>query len=221
MNTYITHTVRGQEFWLLPENALYWQSEQMLFIADLHLGKATHFRNNGMYFPEQIIGAELEKLTKILKKIPVKKVIIAGDLFHSKNNAEWQGLKEWILLFPDTKFILVKGNHDILPIEIYQQTALEVVPNHLIIGDFIVAHYPIELEENTEFKDYYRICGHLHPGFLLGAKMQRRLSLACFWFQEHQVVLPSFGVTTGKVNIKPNPSDKVFVVAGEKVILGF
>jgi hypothetical protein len=51
--------------------------------------------------------------------------------------------------------------------------------------------------------------------------MQRRLSLACFWFQEHQVVLPSFGVTTGKVNIKPNPSDKVFVVAGEKVILGF
>lgn len=221
MNTYTTHTVHQQEFWLLPENALYWSQEKILFIADLHLGKATHFRNNGMYFPEQIIGAELEKLNRILNELPVKKVIIAGDLFHSKNNEEWQSFKVWLQEYPHIHFVLVKGNHDILPTAIYQQTDLEVVSDQLIMGSFLVSHYPIESEENNEFKDYYRISGHLHPGFLLGAKMQRRLSLPCFWFQQHQVVLPAFGVTTGKVNIKPNPVDKVFVVAGNKVVLGF
>ena len=41
----------GQELELLPQKAIYWKDRNCLLIADLHLGKSTHFRKNGIAVP--------------------------------------------------------------------------------------------------------------------------------------------------------------------------
>jgi len=214
------HQVSGEELWLLPSHALYWPKEKAIFIADLHIGKITHFRNHGVYLPENAIDAELLKLNKIIDNFEVREIIIAGDLFHSTQNSGCEPFYKWVESVSPINVILVKGNHDILPAELYKNNHIKVIDGIMQKGPFEISHFPRTISEDNSV-NYYRICGHLHPGILLGAKFQSRMNLPCFWFQEHQVVLPSFGVTTGKINIKPDKSDKVFAVAGSKVIPAF
>ena len=44
-------SLNNSEFTLLPEKALYKEDERLLIIADVHLGKASHFRKEGVYMP--------------------------------------------------------------------------------------------------------------------------------------------------------------------------
>ena len=41
----------GEAVWLLPEHALWWPAQRVLFIADLHLGKAATYRTLGQPVP--------------------------------------------------------------------------------------------------------------------------------------------------------------------------
>ena len=45
--------LEGEKIALLPERALYWPAQHTLIVADLHWGKAGHFRKNGIAIPAQ------------------------------------------------------------------------------------------------------------------------------------------------------------------------
>jgi metallophosphoesterase superfamily enzyme len=62
------------------------------------------------------------------------------------------------------------------------------------------------------------ISGHIHPAVLLEGKGKQRERLACLFVGENQILLPAFGSFTGTKVIETNPSDKVYVFAGSKVI---
>ncbi|MGB5930899.1 MAG: ligase-associated DNA damage response endonuclease PdeM [Cyclobacteriaceae bacterium] len=201
---------------LLPEKCLYWHTREALILSDLHLGKAGHFRKAGIPVPGHIHFHDLQRLDQAIRQQDVRQVIFIGDLFHSDINSEWLLFEEWMTTHPEVKFVLVKGNHDILPAELYRNSKMEIHDDCLDISPFLLCHIPPE--PDTLPADRYTISGHIHPGIRLRGMGRQSETLACFHFGAASAVLPAFGKFTGLYRIKPAPTDKIFAVAGTRVI---
>ncbi len=79
--------------------------------------------------------------------------------------------------------------------------------------NILLTHHP-EIRKN-----YFNLCGHLHPGFKLNGAGRQQLKLRCFYKSREQLVLPAFGEFTGNHWISPNLGDQVFVITKKEVIL--
>ncbi|NNJ55516.1 MAG: metallophosphoesterase, partial [Bacteroidia bacterium] len=104
--------ILGQHFVLLKEKALYWKERKYLLLADVHAGKASHFRNNGIPLSTDYLLQDLNKINELIEHLNPLKIIILGDLFHSDRNIENKLVESWIEeLSVDVELII--GNHDI------------------------------------------------------------------------------------------------------------
>lgn len=119
-------SLEGEKWLLLPEKAVYWKKQSMLILTDLHLGKAGHFRKAGIPIPAGVHQADLACLQKLIADYQPRKVLMLGDLFHSELNSEWQQFRTFLAQHKTYEFILVKGNHDILPEDAYHEPNLIV-----------------------------------------------------------------------------------------------
>lgn len=207
---------KGQHLHILPEKAIFWQEQKCLLLSDLHLGKAGHFRKSGIGIPAAIHRHDLEKLENIIQKYNPDRVLFLGDLFHSEMNKEWWDFEIWMQNHPKVHFTLIRGNHDILPPEVYRQSALQLVPEELEFSPFILTHEPLSSKNLKE--GLYNICGHIHPAVQLKGGAFQRITLPCFYFGLHYALLPAFGKFTGFYQIKPKKEDTVFAIAEDLVL---
>jgi len=206
--------LQGNPIELLPQKALWFTELYTLLIADLHLGKASHFRKAGIPVPNGVYDENIETLIKLLQWKRPERVIFLGDLFHSVHNREWNYFQAVIEQFPKVHFQLVLGNHDILDERHYSESGIEVINDELPFHGIRLTHEPLESLPEGEFNLY----GHLHPGVRLLGKARQSLRLPCFHFSRQEGVLPAFGQFTGLALQKPKEGDRVYVVADEKVI---
>lgn len=206
--------VAGEELVLHPFKAVFWPKESILLIADLHLGKATHFRKEGIAVPAAVSDTNWDRLTALLLEFKPKRVLILGDLFHSHYNSEWEDFGQLLAQFNQISFELVSGNHDILPAIDYDRINLTVYPESLFITPFWFTHHPIE-EHITEG---YNLSGHIHPGVRMKGNGRQYLRLPCFLFGPSQGILPAFGAFTGMATVRPTKRDQVFVIGGDEII---
>lgn len=197
---------------LLPEKAIFWSKERVLILADLHLGKVTHFRKAGIGLPKAVENDNLDRLSQLILDHEPLKVILLGDLFHSTRNKEWDKFLDFMGRFAGTEFILVMGNHDILAEADYQAENLQCVQENLKYGPFLMTHHP------TETKELYNLCGHVHPAIRLAGKGLQSMRLACFYFKDKQGILPAFGAFTGMHALQPSKQDAVFAISNHQVI---
>lgn len=205
--------LEGERFLLLKERAAMWVEQEALLIADLHIGKVSHFRKNGIPVPSIAEKNNLWRLADIMLNQRPKKVIFLGDLFHSALNASWADFVDFLEAFPNTEYFLVKGNHDILPDKTFIDAGLKVM-EQLEMGPFLFTHDATET-------NLYNIHGHIHPGVNLSGVGRQRLNLPCFYFGESTGIFPSFGDFTGLYRIKPVKNDRVFVSTKEEVVQVF
>lgn len=203
----------GETMHLLGERAMFWAAKGTLLIADLHLGKAGHFRKAGIAIPQTVNLTNLRQLTRLVMRTQPQEVLFLGDLFHSDPNREWPAFVRWKQQFPDTRFSLLMGNHDILPPTFYQQAGVQCYPEGLQTGPFWLTHAPAE-----DTGKGYNLAGHIHPGVRLSGKGRQSLRLPCFWFGDRQGLLPAFGAFTGLFRIAPKPRERLYVVVNEKVV---
>jgi DNA ligase-associated metallophosphoesterase len=211
------HEIKGQHFWLHPFRAVYWEEEAALLIADLHLGKAQHFRKAGIAVPASVGQENWDRLISLLWDFQPDRILFLGDLFHSDYNSDWEELVALACQFDHISFELVVGNHDILTPEAYQAARLRVHEEPYAVGPFLLSHHP--MEEVPE--GYCNLAGHIHPGVVLEGMGRQRMRLPCFWFGAQQVLLPAFGAFTGTAVIKPKAGDQVYVLAEERVVQVF
>ncbi len=204
--------VKGQNFLLHPQKALFWMEQRALVLADAHFGKGRHFRKNGIPVPQMQAEVDYDRFIGLLLEFKPAQVIFLGDLFHSSYNEEWTSFSEIIQKFHTTQFILVKGNHDILKPAIYEAAGIIVKEEPWKLGPFALCHHPLE-QHQTE----YAIGGHLHPGVLLKGVSHQRLRLPCFYFGKTQAVLPAFGSFTGLHLVQPETESRVFVIGDGQV----
>ena len=199
---------------LHPLKAIYLKDQHTLLIADLHLGKARHFRKAGFPVPQAVGDANFDKLISLFLEFKPTRVIFLGDLFHSDFNAEWPSFVDLMGRFPNIQFELVRGNHDILSADLYQEAQMKVHQDQFIIGRLLLTHEP--LEEIPEC--FYNLAGHIHPCVHLSGGGRQRMRLACFHFGKNAGLLPAFGEFTGMAKIEVKKTDRVFVIGEDRVI---
>jgi len=202
----------GESLFLLPEKAIYWKEKKILIISDMHLGKASHFRKSGIQIPESVHISDYFRIKNLISRFRPDRVLILGDLFHSDLNPEWNHFNDWIREIKELKFLLVKGNHDILPEELYAYANLEVYESHLLLPPFSFSH------QVTEPGKTYTLSGHVHPAIRIHGPAKQSLTLPCYYFTDSHGILPAFGNFTGMARIKPKENDDIFVILEESVI---
>lgn len=207
--------VAEQHLYLHPFRCIYWQEQEALLIADLHLGKARHFRRSGIAVPLAVADANLDKLISVIWDFQPKRVLFLGDLFHSEFNRQWMEFCELLDQFSGVSFELIAGNHDILDPSFYEQAGLKVHLNGLQLKPFLLTHHPLE---DFSGEEGYNLAGHIHPGVRLHGNGRQRLKLPCFFFGRHQGLLPAFGEFTGLATLPVGPDDAVFVIVEDEVV---
>lgn len=203
--------LQGELLQLLPQKAIHWDRTSTLVLSDLHLGKAGHFRKHGIPIPQKVHFDDLVNMTGLIEKHNPKRIIFLGDLFHSDLNAEWWAFIDWLKHYPALNFILVKGNHDIIPEILFTHARINFVEN-LEEGPFFFTHM------REEHPTLYNLSGHIHPGAHLFGSGKQGLILPCFQFCGSYGLLPAFGNFTGLAKVRPKSDDRVFVVADDRVI---
>jgi DNA ligase-associated metallophosphoesterase len=205
-----------QDLLLLPQKAIYWQQQQILIAADIHLGKTGHFRKAGIAVPRDLEQNDLAVLSDLVAEFKPLRIIFLGDLFHSDMNADWDWFAMWRQQFPHIIIDLVRGNHDIIADKYYDQLNI-ALHKQMVVGPFLMLHHPLT-EDDLQLVTQYAFCGHIHPGVSLKGKGRQSLTLPCFAFGSKQAILPSFGKFTGKVAVSSGKADRIFAVLKDKVI---
>jgi DNA ligase-associated metallophosphoesterase len=184
-----------------------------LIVADLHLGKAAHFRKSGIAISTQVHLDDLNRLNILLGHYRPSRVLFLGDLFHSSLNGEWKAFLDWRTRHSHINMTLVAGNHDILPAHSYK--ALEVEQQPLTWGPYIFSHAPMQ---HIAQEGLYNICGHIHPKVRLRASARQHLAVDCFYMNTDQALLPAFGIFTGGALVQKLPTAQVFAICDEEII---
>ncbi|SEM06549.1 putative phosphoesterase [Aquimarina amphilecti] len=206
-----TIQIQNQTFLLHPTGAMFWKEKNILLIADLHLGKISHFRKHGSAVPQEAILKNFERLDAVLETFTPSKVCFLGDLFHSFINNEWILFSEWVSR-TKVELLLIVGNHDIISPLKYEEIGIKL-GLELILDNFLLSHHPEERE------GLFNFCGHIHPGVLLEGLGKQRLRLPCFYQKENQLILPAFGEFTGNHILESTKKVKIYAITKKEVIL--
>lgn len=207
-------TINGQLFTLLPEKALYKPDERLLIIADIHLGKAGHFRKEGIPIPARAQMNDYDNLGRLIESVNPQKVYFLGDLFHSEYNNDWQYFCKLISCFKEVAFTLVEGNHDIIDRRKFEELCISVVGG-IEDNDFVYTHDVVD--DIAEGK--VNITGHVHPGIVLWGRGRQSIKLPCFYRHRNTLILPAFGVLTGLYSMERSAGADVYVVLPGRVQL--
>lgn len=204
----------GETVNLLAERAMWMPRSKSLLIADLHLGKATHFRKSGIGIPAQLAELNLRRLDHLILQWQPKEVIFLGDLFHSQYNAEWDAFGMQISRYRSVAFILVRGNHDILDQAHYDQYGIKVCPDQLKRGPLLLTHNHLDVVP----EGLYNLSGHIHPGYRMHGKGRQSLLLPCFHLGPTRGLLPAFGGFTGSMPVQAKSDDRVWIIVNDQLM---
>jgi DNA ligase-associated metallophosphoesterase len=211
----VTIEVEGERLALLPERLVWWERKETLLVADPHWGKAATFRARGIPVPSGTTGEGLTRLDVVLARTAARRIIFLGDYLHAREGrapGTLRALAAWREAHPELSVLLIRGNHDRHAGDPPLELGIVSLDPPIVDLPFVLAHYPDPSSSG------YVLAGHLHPAVRLAGRGRQRARLPCFWFREHVAVLPSFGDFTGSADVWPEPGERVFVVAEDRVL---
>lgn len=187
--------------WLDHRRAAYLESENILCVADLHLGYAWAHRFSGQLMPLRGPENLLTRLSDLCSFYKPAHLAILGDIVHQavpvteitqELSALFQGLREICGL----KLIL--GNHD----KKLQKLAshipeLEFLPD-LEIGHFLLTHGNSPAQDASE---KFVLMGHEHPSISLGDGI-RSAKFPCFMLGKSVLLLPAFSFWAAGTDVR-------------------
>jgi len=179
-----------------------------LVISDLHLGYEEALNKQGIFMPRTQYAETKRRITEIIKKRAVDKVVINGDLKHefgSITSTEWRYIADLISFFSKhgIKIILIKGNHDKIIAPLIKSEGIEI-RDYYTLGRFYICHGDT-IPRDKDFKHAECIIiGHEHPAIAL--KEGNRIEVyKCFlignWKDKQLVVMPSFNPIVEGTNL--------------------
>ncbi len=227
MPSFIKHTINQNNFILNSNRTVFWEEEKILILSDLHLGKTGHFRKSGIAVPAAVMKEDMQRLVAAIQFFKPLQVVIVGDLFHSVENKEHELFLKWRHDLVHVPFLLVKGNHDIVPGAWYKNACIEIVEKIWRKNNFVFVHQAptISPKGGGKAEDYerdyggdYIFSGHIHPAVSIKGLGKQSLRFPCFYFTEKYAVLPAFGKFTGTYLVEPTKKETAFAVVEDSVI---
>ena len=204
----------NETFWLLPEHALWWPARRILFVADVHFGKAATYRALGQPVPSGTTNENLSRLTQLLLHYQPAQLVFLGDFLHAvhaRTASVLKALADWRERFPALDCVLVRGNHDSRAGDPPAALNISVVNEPWLIGPIAACHHP------QTHPTHFVLAGHLHPATVLRGPGRDMLRLPCFCIEAHQAILPAFGEFTGGWTIKAQAGQRLYPVGGQTV----
>jgi DNA ligase-associated metallophosphoesterase len=141
--------------------------------------------------------------------------VILGDLFHAREGkapATLAAALAWRARHASLPITLIRGNHDRHAGDPPGELRIDCCDPPCAEPPFVLAHHPFDSPHG------YVLAGHVHPSVTLRGVGRQRQRLPCFHFGERRGILPAFGEFTGTADVAVAPGDRVYVVAGERVI---
>lgn len=218
MQNPVAHTISQNTFWIFPERCLWWEEENTLIVADLHLGKSGHFRKSGIAVPQDIYKADLQRLMAMLYLCKAERLIIAGDFTHSHFNRELDLFLKWRKDFSLLQIDLVKGNHDILEDNWYKEASITVHDEELSVKGFLFRHEKENENQKKTGSHHYIFSGHVHPGIVMKGPGKQSLKFPCFYFTKDHCILPAFSRFTGMYHVQPVKGETVYAITPSEII---
>lgn len=181
----------SHELVLTNQRVLYWPAQKTLVLSDLHVGKAAHFRRNGIAIPSRSQEVDLSTLTALIRYYDVRQVIVVGDLLHTGRAEEVDLFRGLVESHARVQFLLIRGNHDRFDKILEKTLGLQGVFDTYELEGISFVHDAKDWEEG------YTISGHVHPGVVYTLANKQRIRLPSFIVATHKIVLPAFSKFTG------------------------
>ena len=204
---------------LLPERAVVSARERTLFVADLHLGKASAFRAAGAPAPFGTSEESLRRLGALADSLGAERLVILGDFVHGKSSLTdglAESLRAWRGQRTALDCVIVLGNHDRRAAHLYQGCGFPSVAEPTVVAGFACRHHP--LDEDAHAPGPVTLGGPVHPVARISGRGRDSLRLPCFVIDGSQIVLPSFGEFTGGSLIRPANGERVVLVAPGRLV---
>lgn len=169
-------TFAGQSFVARASGALFWPAQDMMIVADLHLGKSERMaRRGGALLPPFETRETLARLSSELDELRPARLALLGDVFdddqaaaalHDDDRASLD------MLVSRCSTIFISGNHD--------------------PGAGSDSHHEAGLSLRHIAGDGPDISGHYHPKARIAGRGR-----PCFLIGQSHLILPAFGQYTG------------------------
>lgn len=185
--------VCGAALTVLPEGAVWWESERMLVVADLHLEKGSAYAARGIALPPYDTRATLRRLDALVAKHRPSRLVALGDSFHDLDAEARMSAEDAELLSGltrRTEWVWIAGNHDPRPSRAFGGAVLD----ELQVGPLTFRHEPRPAPATGE------VAGHLHPCAAVRVR-GRRLRRRCVASDGTRAILPAFGAYAGGLNV--------------------
>ena len=193
---------------LCPSGALFLIRDEVLVLADLHLGKLIALKDRGVPALSLAEYPTIKKLEMDIAEKKPKHLILLGDIFHEPSK-RMQRLADGFYNFLSSFKIDVTvtlGNHDRHVIHHSKERNVRFIKEYMC-HSICFCHEPL----------YDRACiaGHIHPGVIVkkGRLSQR---VKAFLVKDKTLILPAYGHFTGITPIKI-PYDKAFILKQDNV----
>ena len=186
--------INGRTVVLDPAGAIYLPDCRLLCVSDLHLEKGAAFARRGQLLPPWDTFATLKVLASVIARHDPRVVVSLGDSFHDRRgSAEMPELGRAMIrdMASGREWIWIAGNHDPDGVENLPGTCTET----LTYGGLHFRHDPLGDPQPGE------IAGHLHPAAVL-VRRERGVRRPCFAGDGRRLIMPSFGVMTGGLDLR-------------------
>ncbi len=187
---------------LLPGGAALLTDDNVLVVADLHLGCEAALEDEGLSLPR----VQTRKLTRymqdLISRFQPSKVVIAGDMKHnfSRNlNQEWQDVNEFVgLLRSLARLEVVKGNHDNYLGQILRRHGTRLHALEAREGKVRIVH-----GHKGPRTDEPTVMGHIHPSIRLMDEVGASLKDHCFLYEPEReiLILPALSIVAPGLDI--------------------
>lgn len=183
----------GQTVLLDPAGAMILPEHGLLCISDLHLEKGAAFARRGQLLPPWDTLATLRILEGVIARHNPKIVVSLGDNFHDRTGSVHMPVEFRLMIngmARGREWIWINGNHD--PDGVTDLAGLSA--DTLDYAGLHFRHEPQKAPRSGE------IAGHLHPAATL-VRRERAVRRPCFAIDGRRLIMPSFGVMTGGLDI--------------------
>jgi putative SbcD/Mre11-related phosphoesterase len=173
--------------WLLaPEGGVIHPRERLAVVADVHLGYEWARGRGGDCVPAHSLAETLAKLSSLLARAAIDRLVVAGDLVESprrcrRTEADLAELTRW-LANRGVTLVPLAGNHD--------PRRVPALPDSLDVDGWTIAHghRPIDAPRT--------ISGHDHPVLRSGC-----VCAPCFLVGPTTIILPAFSPNAAGGNV--------------------
>lgn len=186
---------------VLPGGAALVTPEDVMVVADLHLGCEAALEGEGLSLP-RIQTRKIQRLVKdLVDEVNPSRLIVAGDLKHnfSRNlSQEWDDVSMFVQGLRDSVPLeVVKGNHDNYLGSILREHGVPFLRETSVSGVRIVHGHEGAPDGRPT------IMGHVHPSISLKEGVGPGVKDGCFLYSEEQqlLVLPAMSLVAGGVDV--------------------